>query len=98
MDLETLERRRLLSITVVEGYPGYYEVHGDSDPDVISIAISAADSSFTLEGVRYESASYISVFAGAGDDTVTVVADGPTSLAASVDAGPGNDYVAVTGG
>jgi len=98
MDLETLERRRLLSVSVVEGYPGFYEVYGTPDSDVISIAISAADSSFTVDGNRYGGAASISVFAGSGDDAVSVSADGPTSLGATVDGGPGDDDLSVAGG
>jgi len=93
MDLETLERRRLLTVSVVQGYPGYYEVYGTDAPEVISIAISSADSSFTLEGVTYGGAGYVSVYAGGGDDSVSVSADGPTQFGASVDAGPGDDNV-----
>ena len=53
MDFETLERRRLLSVSVVEGYPGYYEVYGDDAPNVISVAFSAADGTFTVNGATY---------------------------------------------
>ena len=98
MDLETLERRRLLSVSVFEGYPGFFEVYGTEDSDVISVAISAADSSFTVDGVRYGGAASISVFAGAGDDFVSVSADGPTSVGATVEGGPGNDDLSVSGG
>ena len=93
MDLETLERRRLYTVSVVQGYPGYYEVRGTDASEAISIAVSSADSSFTLDGVTYPGAAYVSVYAGGGDDTVTVSADGPTQVGASVDAGPGDDSV-----
>ena len=32
MDVERLENRNLFSFTVTEGYPGYYEIQGDSSP------------------------------------------------------------------
>lgn len=98
MKLEHLERRRLLSVSVVERYPGFYEVYGDDHANAISIAVSAEDSSFTLDGARYGGASYISVFVFGGDDSVSVIADRPSALAASVDAGGGNDDVTVSGG
>lgn len=98
MNLETFERRRLLSVSVQEGYPGFYEVHGDDAAQVIEISVSAEDSSFTLDGVRYSGVSYISVFAYGGDDVVSVVADRPGSIAAGVDAGAGDDRVTVSGG
>jgi Ca2+-binding RTX toxin-like protein len=93
MDLQTLERRRFLSVTVVQGYPGFYEVYGDETSNAIAISISAADSSFTLDGIRYAEASYISVVTFEGDDFVSVSTDGPTSVGAGVNAGMGNDVV-----
>ena len=77
MDLQTLERRRLLSVTVVEGYPGFYEVYGDETPNAIAISISSADSTFTLDGVQYGEATFISIFTYDGNDTVSVASDGP---------------------
>ena len=58
--LETLERRRLYTVSVVQGYPGYYEVRGTDASEAISIAVSSADSSFTLDGVTYPGAAYVS--------------------------------------
>jgi Ca2+-binding RTX toxin-like protein len=98
MNLETLERRRLLSVSVVEGYPGYYEVYGDDSADVIDISVSAADSTFTLNGATYGGVSYISIFAYEGDDSVSVVIDGETPIGASINTGPGNDDVTLVGG
>src|SRR5215213_4095684 len=63
MNVETLERRRLLSVGVVEGYPGYYEVYGDDSANFISISIDNANSTFTLDGTEYGGVSYVSVFA-----------------------------------
>jgi Ca2+-binding RTX toxin-like protein len=97
MDLETLERRRLYSVTVVQGYPGFYNVYGTDSADVIAISVSTADSSFTVDGARYDGVAKISVFAYGGDDTVTVNIDGPSNIGASVDAGDGNDDVSIVG-
>lgn len=93
MDLQTLERRRFLSVTVVQGYPGFYEVYGDETSNAIAISISAADSSFTLDGIRYGDASYISVVTFEGDDSVSVSSDAPTSIGAGINAGAGDDAV-----
>ena len=93
MDLQALERRRLLSVTVVQGYPGFYEVYGDDAANEIAILISAADSSFTLDGLRYEDASFIAILAYGGNDSVSVVADGATSVGAGINAGDGDDNV-----
>ena len=94
MNLQSLERRRLLSVTVVEGYPGFFEVYGDDEPNAVQIYI-AADSSFTLDGVQYAEASFISIFTFGGDDAVSVSAEQPTSVGAGVTAGAGDDVVAL---
>ena len=97
MDLEILEGRRLLSVSVVEGYPGYYEVYGDDEADHIAISVSAADASFDLDGVRYGGVAFISIFSGGGDDHVSVRIEGETHIGTSVLAGDGNDSVSVSG-
>jgi Ca2+-binding RTX toxin-like protein len=93
MDLQALERRRLLSVTVVQGYPGFYEVYGDETANAIAISISAADSSFTLDGIRYAEATFIAILTFDGNDSVSVVADGPTPVGAGINAGAGDDDV-----
>ena len=98
MYLDILEGRRLLSASVVQGYPGYYEVYGSEGADHIAISVSAADASFELDGVRYGGVEFISVFSAGGDDNVSVNIDGETPIAAAVVAGEGNDTVAVSGG
>jgi Ca2+-binding RTX toxin-like protein len=95
MNVEILEHRRLRSVSVVQGYPGYYEVYGDDGPDVIAISVSAADSSFTLDGVTYGGVAYVSVFGNDGDDTISVGVAG--FVGASIQAGPGNDDVTLSG-
>ena len=98
MNLEILERRRLLSVSVVQGYPGYYEVYGDESPDVISISVSNETSSFTLNGTEYGGVSYVSIFADAGDDSIAVSISGSGPIGASIDAGAGNDTATLAGG
>jgi Ca2+-binding RTX toxin-like protein len=95
MNFQTLERRRLLSVTVVEGYPGFFEVYGDDEPNAVAISI-AADSTFTLDGVQYGAANFIAIFTFDGNDTVTVAADGETSVGAGVTAGAGDDVVTLS--
>ena len=97
MNLEILEGRRLLSVSVVEGYPGYYQVYGGEEADYIDISVSAADASFELDGVRYGGVAFISVFPGGGDDTVTVQIQGQTPIAAAIVAGAGNDTISLSG-
>src|SRR5687767_8317767 len=94
MHIETLEGRRLLSATVTEGYPGFYEVHGDATDDVIDIAVSQSGESFTLDGATYSGVAYIMIHSYAGDDVITVVSDeGAGSIGASISSGDGHDSV-----
>jgi Ca2+-binding RTX toxin-like protein len=94
MLIETLEARRLLTVTVSEAYPGFYEVHGDGDNDVIDIAVSQSGESFTLDGTTYSGVAYIYVHAYGGEDFISLYSDeGAGSIAASVSAGDGTDTV-----
>lgn len=97
MRLETLERRRLLSVSVVQGYPGYYEVYGTEAPDSVVIAASNADATFTLDGVIYTGVAYISVFTFGGDDVVSVTIEGSGPIGAAILVGSGNDDASLTG-
>jgi len=96
MRLESLEGRRLLAVTVSEGYPGTYEVRGDDGGNHIDISVSQKDGTFTLDGTTYTGVSFISVIGGAGKDVISVLSsDGPGAIAASIDAGGGDDCLAL---
>ena len=97
MRLETLERRRLFSVSVVQGYPGYYEIYGTDDPDTVTISVSNSDASFTLDGATYGGVSHISLFTYGGDDVVSLAIQGDGPIAAAVVAGEGNDGVSLVG-
>jgi Ca2+-binding RTX toxin-like protein len=116
MYLQTLERRRLLSVaateggivevgtaidggtssdgvTVIEGYPGFFEIHGGDAADTIAVEFRP-DGALVVNEAVYGVAEYVSVFSYGGDDTVTVGRAGQF-VGASVIAGPGNDSVSV---
>ena len=59
MLIDTLEGRRHFSVTVTEGYPGFYEIAGTDDDDVIEIAVSQNDGTFTVDGETYADATII---------------------------------------
>jgi len=61
MFLESLERRRLCT-TVVQGYPGFYEVYGDEGDNEISIDVPADGGSFTLDGQTFLACQQIAVY------------------------------------
>jgi Ca2+-binding RTX toxin-like protein len=94
MNLEPLESRRLLAVTVTEGYPGSFEVVGDDADDTISINVSQKNQTFSLDGQTYTDVQFISVQSGGGQDTINVLSiDGDGRIAAAIDAGPGDDTV-----
>jgi Ca2+-binding RTX toxin-like protein len=93
MHVERLENRRLLSVTVTEGYPGFYEIWGDESANAIAVSVSMAAETFTLNGVTYSGVSYIAVYGYGGEDTISVVADGAGSIGAAVSAGDGSDDI-----
>ena len=101
MNLESLEARRLFDVNVIEGYPGFYEIHGSEDTDVIVAEINMAEESMTVDGTVYEGVVYIVAYGYAGDDYICITTiDGAGLIGASVASGDGNDQVtlAVDGG
>lgn len=101
MTIEILEDRKLLSVSVVEGYPGYYEFYGDDETNHIEIVFWASTMSWVADGqtgVEYD-AAFASVFLEAGDDTVDVKIWGENvPQAAAVLGGAGDDTISINGG
>jgi Ca2+-binding RTX toxin-like protein len=94
MELELLENRRLLSGTVTQIYPGYFEVQGDGSNDAIDISVSQNNDTFTLDGETFYDVSYISIDGGGGDDHISVLSsDGEGSIGAGITGGDGNDDI-----
>ena len=96
MHFEPLEGRRHFDVTVTEAYPGYFEIHGDENDNVIDVTVSQDYGTFTVDGSTYENVSYIYVYAGEGDDQVSVInLDGMGMIAASIDSGEGADTISL---
>jgi len=96
MDLQNLERRRFFSVTVTEGYPGFYEIDGDNSHNNIAVSVSQTDNTFTPYGVTYPDAWFISVHTGSGDDTISLTSvDGDGGVGAGIDSGGGNDTISL---
>jgi Ca2+-binding RTX toxin-like protein len=92
--IESLESRRLLSTTVTEMYPGFYDVEGDQSADEIHATVSQNDGTFTLDGDTYTDVSYIFVHGNGGEDNISVISvDGPGSIGASITGDDGNDTI-----
>lgn len=96
MHIESLSPRRLLSVTVTEGYPGFYEVHGDENANVIEIEVSQQQNSFTLNNQTYTSVDHIAVHGYGGNDTISVeTVDGTGVVGAAIAGGDGNDTLSL---
>src|SRR6266496_2189800 len=95
MRIEALERRRLLSVTVNETSPGFYEINGDDSDNVIVVSVSQDDQLVTVDGVTYGGVYYLYVFGHGGDDRIDVSASSAGSIAASIDGGDGDDQLSL---
>src|SRR5438093_587078 len=102
--VESLESRQLCSVTVSQGYPGYYTISGDSGDNTnnlinasgnnYGVSIAAGNGNNTIYGSNYD--DYISVGTGSnvicclnGNDTVYC----RNGSADTVIGGSGNDTV-----
>src|SRR5690348_1912876 len=90
--VECLEGRRLYSVTVSQGYPGFYTINGDTTADSISVSVNQNARTFTLNGTTYGNVSYITVNGYDGDDFVTV-AGTAGAIGCTINEGNGNDSV-----
>lgn len=96
MCLESLPSRRMWSVSVIEGYPGFYEVHGDEEANAIAITISQQEGSFTLGEQTYTNAEYVAVLGYGGDDAISVLSvDGAGMIGAAISGGDGNDTLSL---
>lgn len=92
MNLEPLEARSLFSVTVTEGYPGFYEIHGDDDANVIQASINMAEQTLDVDGQTYTEVQYVVAYGYAGDDFIMIASvDGAGVVGASIVSGPGDD-------
>lgn len=94
--LESLESRQLRSATIQETYPGYYEIDGTPGNDVIYVSVSQNDSTLSFDGNTYTDVSGVTILTGDGDDQIYVQStDGDGPLSAAIDAGGGDNTVAL---
>ncbi len=95
MIVETMEGRTLFSVTVSEGYPGFYDIVGDDADDAIHVSVDMGAETFTLEGVTYTGVAFISVMSGGGHDSISLLGSSEGYISAGIDAGPGDDSISI---
>ena len=92
--VESLEPRRLCSVTVSQGYPGYYEIDGDNGANSIVVSVNQNARTFTLNNVTYGGVAYITVKGFGGSDYVNV-AGSPGAIGCTIIEGDGNDSMSL---
>lgn len=92
--VEALEPRRLCSVSVSQGYPGYYQIDGDNGPNTIAVSVNQNSRTFTLNGATYGNVAYITVNGYDGNDFITV-AGSPGSIGCTIIDGNGNDSISL---
>jgi len=95
MFLESLESRRLCSATVIEGYPGFFEIYGDDNDNEITVDVDADTSTFSVDGQNFHGVQQLTVYGLGGNDLILVAANHPSFITASIDAGEGDDVVSL---
>jgi hypothetical protein len=95
LPLEELEDRRLCSVTVSQGWTGYFTIQGTPAADSINVSVNRSTGTFTVDGVTYAGVQYLSVVGGDGNDNVDVSGTGSGSLAASISGGAGDDTLSL---
>jgi Ca2+-binding RTX toxin-like protein len=84
----------MLTVTVNETIPGFFEVLGDGSANSISISVTMASDSFTLDGNTYTDVQYITVHGFEGSDTINVIStDGPGDIGAGLSGGDDDDVI-----
>lgn len=92
--MESLERRRLCSVTVNQAYPGYYEIDGDNGSNSIVVSVDQNAGTFTLNGTTYGGVAYITVRGFEGNDHIAV-AGSPGPIGCTILDGNGNDSLSL---
>jgi len=95
MFVETLESRRLCSVTVAQTFAGSYDVYGDDNDNEISIEISPDQDVFTLNGQTFGGVFQITVWGFGGNDQIMVSAPRSSFISATINAGEGDDQISL---
>ena len=95
MTVERLEARRMCAVTMVQTYPGYYEIYGDEDSNEIIVNVAADAQSFSVNGSEGGGggAYHFWILGFGGNDNIRVSGPKGGTVGASISAGDGNDFV-----
>ncbi len=96
MFVETLESRRLCSVTVAQPYPGSYEIHGDENDNEIFVEVNPDQNAFTLDGRSYSGIQQITIWGQGGNDLIMVSSSRSSFVSATIYGGEGDDQISLT--
>jgi len=93
--LELLEHRRLFTVTVTEGFPGFFEIDGSEGADNIDVQVSQPSQTITVAGIgTFANVQHVTVYGFGGDDTISVTnVSGSGTIGAAILAGGGDDSI-----
>ena len=95
MFLHSLESRRLCSVTVHEGFPGFFEISGDEADNQITVDVDPDAATFTIDNQTYQGLLQLSVYGKGGSDMIWVNSPHGSFITASIDGGDGDDILSL---
>src|SRR5678816_3048260 len=95
MFVESLEDRRLRSVTLNPGFPGFFELIGDESDNDITIDVDQLGHTFTLDGQIFTGVQQIAVYGKGGNDLILVAGSPGFNVSASIDGGGGDDIISL---
>lgn len=95
MLLQRLESRRLCSVTVRPGWPGFFEIFGDDADNEITVEVNADAGTFSVDGMTFSGVLQLTVYGMGGNDLIMVAANRGSFITASIDGGEGDDVLSL---
>ena len=92
--VERLEFRRLFNASVIQTYPGFYEIDADAQTTNINVNVDQNSGTFSLDGTTYANVQHIVINGNDAGDTISVNSNNEYGwIAANINGGAGNDTI-----
>jgi len=94
--VERLEFRRLFNASVIQTYPGFYQIDADAQTTSITVAVDQNAETFSLDGATYPNVQHIVINGNDAGDTITVNSNDEWGyIGCVVNGGAGNDTISL---
>lgn len=94
--VERLEFRRLFAVSVVQTYPGFYEIDADAGTNNIAVDVNQDAQTFALDGTTYQNVQHVTINGNNNGDTISVNSDSEWGyIGCDVNGGAGNDTISL---